>query len=254
MNAVLKTSSKVLISVSLFLGGVVTTYASCLEDYYGGQSPIIINSKMKDRFHELCFTAFAVGHSGITRTPLWSAEYLTQAHIQQASTLVRVDSFHEETALPVEDRSTLADYKYSGYDRGHTTPNGDMYDKASQGDSFSLANIVPQVPKNNQGIWASIEKATRNYVTANSNAYVITGGAFIGSTLSKIGNVTIPTHMYKVVYVPSKNAAGVYWSANDTSGTVSIISLADLESKIGINLMPGVSDAVKSTALNLPTQ
>ena len=95
-------------------------------------------------------------------------------------------------------------------------------------------------------------KAISDSVTKNGNAYVITGGAYIGSTLSTIGNgVTIPTHMYKVVYFPNKDAAGVYWSTNDTSGTYSIISLADLESKIGINLMPALSNTVKQTALNL---
>jgi len=238
---------------TLILAFALTGYASasCLEDFYGGQTPIINNSKMLTNYHELCFSAFGVGYSGITRTPLWSAEYLTQAHVQQAAGLTRVDSFHEETQLPADERSTLADYKGSGYDRGHTTPNGDMYDTTTQYDSFSLANIVPQVPKNNQGIWATIEKHTRDAVTRNGNAYVITGGAFIGSTLSKIGNVTIPTHMFKMVYFPGKDAAGVYWSANDTSGTVSIISLSDLESKIGINLMPNVSANVKSTALDL---
>ncbi|WP_410210444.1 DNA/RNA non-specific endonuclease [Aquirhabdus sp.] len=246
-----KVSYKILISATL-LSASLGTYASCLEDYYGGQEPVLVNQKLATRFTDLCFSAFGIGYSGVTKTPLWSAEYLTQAHVQQAATLVRVDSFHEETALPVADRSTLADYKGSGYDRGHNTPNGDMYDTTAQHDSFSLANIVPQVPKNNQGIWATLEKRTRDSVTRNGNAYVITGGAYIGSTLLTIGNgVTIPTHMYKVVYFPNKDAAGVYWSTNDTSGTYSIISLADLESKIGINLMPTLSSTVKQTALNL---
>ena len=54
-----------------------------------------------------------------------------------------------------------ANFARSGFDRGHLSPNGDMPDRDSQAESFSLANMVAQVHANNAGIWADIESAVR---------------------------------------------------------------------------------------------
>ena len=73
--------------------------------------------------------------------------------------MVRVDSFHPEPSLPAGVRSELSDYRRSGYDQGHVAPNGDMGDEASQRDSFSLANMIPQDRNHNAGLWAAIKPA-----------------------------------------------------------------------------------------------
>lgn len=66
----------------------------------------------------------------------------------------------------------LSDYRGSGYDRGHMAPNGDMPNKESQSDSFSLSNMVPQAPKNNQEVWRKLEEATRAIVTKQNKMYM----------------------------------------------------------------------------------
>ena len=45
----------------------------------------------------ICYSAFAVLHSGITRTPLWAAEHLTRNGLKAAVATERKDTFHEET-------------------------------------------------------------------------------------------------------------------------------------------------------------
>ena len=127
---------------------------SCDDHFVAGQAPRITNPKLGNKTETLCFNVFSVLHSGITRTPLWSAEHLQAENIAAAQELSRENSFHSEARLPAGQRAELSDYSRSGYDRGHMAPNGDMPDRDSQRDSFSLANIVPQDGENNRHLWA----------------------------------------------------------------------------------------------------
>ena len=123
----------------------------CGEQYYQNTLPQPLGDKQLDLYY-LCFQGFAVGYSGITKTALWSAEHLTRQRIETANTLERIDNFHEESRLPNSAKAVLNDYRHIPFDRGHLSPNADMATLESQYDSFSLANIVPQNPKNNRGL------------------------------------------------------------------------------------------------------
>ncbi len=79
-----------------------------------GEAPDIMNEKLAVKTKELCFEAFGVIHSGISKTPLWSAEYLTAVAID--ADVPRKDKFHEETLLPQNERAELKDYAKSGYE------------------------------------------------------------------------------------------------------------------------------------------
>jgi endonuclease G len=191
-------------------------------------------------------------HSGITRTPLWSAEHLQAQNIAAAQELSRENSFHPEPRLPSTQRAELADYARSGYDRGHMAPNGDMPDRDSQRDSFSLANIVPQDGENNRNLWAGIEGAVRRMAKKEGDLYVVTGPAFLGSDLKKIGNVLVPTHLYKLVYSPRQRAGAAWFVENTADAKANVIPIPELERIIGINLLPALSDADKERVLALP--
>lgn len=229
-----------------------TWAADCQQQYWQGQAPIITNPALQQKTRELCFSGFVVMHSGVTRTPIWVGEYLTTSRLKKARDLDRQDSFHEEDRLPENERATLADYRGSGYDRGHMAPNGDMATRQQQADSFSLANMVPQSPTNNREVWRNLEEATRALVMQEGEAYVLTGAAFLNQKLKKVGQVYVPTDVYKVVYFPKRQAASAYFAPNDESGKVTVISVAQLEQKIGINLLPKVSAAVKNKKIDLP--
>lgn len=225
---------------------------SCQENYYKGDAPNFTNPALSRGTTELCFDGFTVMYSSITRTPLWSAEHLTKDRIERAQHLARQNNFHEENQLPFDQRATLEDYKSSGFDRGHMSPNGDMGSREQQYNSFSLANIVPQNSYNNQNPWRLLEEATRELVKQEGEAYIITGAAFRGNQIRKIGNVLVPSEVYKVVYFPKRQAAGVYWSPNDASGLVNVLSLAELNSKIGLDLLPNLPTRVKEQRINMP--
>jgi len=224
----------------------------CTESYYQGNAPNFLNPALARDTQELCYDGLTVMYSGVTRTPLWSAEHLTRDRVMRAENLPRVDSFHEEPQIPEEFRSTLSDYRGSGFDRGHMSPNGDMGTAEQQYNSFTLANIVPQNSYNNQNPWRELEEATRMLVKQEGEAYVITGPAFIGSQLQKVGHVLVPTDIYKAVYFPRDHVVGVYFSPNDGSGQVEVISLAVLSNRIGLDLFPNLPSLEKNMRVNMP--
>lgn len=63
---------------------------------------------MSQKVRPLCFSAFALLHSGVTRSALWSAEHLTRESVRSARSLDRQNLFHAEAALPVAERSELS--------------------------------------------------------------------------------------------------------------------------------------------------
>ena len=234
---------------------VTTVHAeSCPEHYWQGQMPVISKPAMQKKTRPLCFNGFAVMHSGVTRTPLWAAHHLTATEIRSARELDRQDSFRPEDRIPANERAELADYRSSGYDRGHLVPNGDMASRAQQADSFSLANMMPQSPNNNRVVWNNLEQALRGLVLQEQEAYVVTGGAFIGQRLGRIGQngVFVPSDTFKAVYFPKRKAASVYWAPNDESGRIDVISVAELDQRLGIQVFPSLSATIRQKTIDLP--
>lgn len=225
----------------------------CSESFYAGVYPEFSNIKLSNNTQSLCFDGFAVMYSGVSRTPLWSAEYLTRERLNQAKLIDRDDSFHEESRLPNSMRAKVADYSGSGYDRGHLAPNGDMATRSQQYDSFSLANIAPQSPRNNRYIWRNIESATRYLTQQYGEVYSITGVAFKDEKPVQLeGHVLVPSHFFKAVYIPAINQAGVYYASNDESERIEIISIDELTLQTGIDVMPVLDAQIKAQALELP--
>lgn len=227
----------------------------CSQNFYGGVYPEFTNSKLSKDTQALCFNGFAVMYSDVSRTPLWSAEHLTRKRLQQAKQIDREDSFHEESRLPTSARAKLADYSGSGFDRGHLAPNGDMANRNQQYDSFSLANIAPQSPRNNRYIWRNIETATRYLTQQYGETYTITGVAFTDKKLQRLkGRVLVPSHFFKAVYIPAINSAGVYYAPNDESERIEVISVDELTSRTGIDVLPVLDRRVKAQSIMLPLQ
>ncbi len=218
-----------------------------------GQAPDLLNPKLAPRTVDLCFDGYAVEHSGLTRTPLWSAEHLTAAAIEAARTLPRQGWFHAEAGLPDGQSAELGDYVRSGYDRGHMSPNGDMPTEQAQQQSFSLANVVPQAPQLNRGLWEGIESAVRTWAIRSGEVYVVTGPVFQGDRLQALhGRVLVPTSMFKAVYDPVRGVAGAYLSPNTDDAGYEPISIAGLTQLTGIDVFPAVPDGIKMRRVSLP--
>lgn len=235
--------------VSFAHAAPVARSAACSALFLDGVPPEVTKLSLRANTQEICYSHFAVLHSGVARTPLWSAERLTRENVAAAHDMTREDVFHPESSLPPQDRAELADYRGSGYDRGHMAPSGDMPDSASQEESFSLANMIPQDPDNNRRLWAGIEKAVRGLASRSGEAYVITGPIFKGNALSTLhGRVLVPTSVYKAVFVPATGQAGAYVAANAAGNNWRRVSLSDLEALSGIAAFPLLNGAVRSSS------
>lgn len=225
---------------------------ACPQHFAVGVPPTVTNPKLQARTQEVCFKAFAVLHSGVSRTALYAAEHLTRANLVKAQKLSRRDAFYPEEALPARDRAELNDYARSGYDRGHLAPSANFATRSAQAESFSLANMVPQVHVNNAGVWADIEAAVRHLATDEGELYVISGPAFVGGSLQRVGRVLKPTHLWKVVYSPRQQRAGAYVVTNDETRTYSAMSVSELQKLTGVNALPGASQKIRDGRMKLP--
>lgn len=206
--------------------------SACRANLPQGRPPNFVALRVQVRY--LCYPSFAVAHLAATRTPLWSAEYLTPERVQAARRTRRVNAFHADPHLPPSEAAQLSDYVHSGYDRGHLSPSGDQPDPATQEDSFSLANIAPQDPGLNRGPWEELESATRD-LAALEPVYVITGVRFVGQQIDFLHNrVGVPTSFYKLIYDPARHAAVVFEAPNQVGGQPRAQSVAAFEQASGL--------------------
>jgi endonuclease G len=226
--------------------------AACPQHFFSGTAPTLANPKLTPKTRQICYTEFALLHSGLTRTPLWVAEHLTPRRAKGARELNRVNNFHPDPNLPPDERAELSDYVRSGFDRGHMAPAGDMTTPQGMDESFSLANMVPQNSDNNRNLWESIERAVRDY-SERHEIYVVTGSIFQGENLQALkGRVLVPTHIAKAVYDPRRNAGAAYLTPNREGNEYRIISLAEVQQMSGIDPFPQLPASVKQTAMDLP--
>ncbi|MEB0135332.1 DNA/RNA non-specific endonuclease [Actimicrobium sp. CCC2.4] len=212
-------------------------FSACRQFFAGARLPVLPARAMRPR--ALCYDNFAVLHSGTSRTPIYVAERLNKD--QLALKIERGSRFFADARLPRAERSELADYKRSGFDRGHMAPAADMVSDASMAQSFSLANMVPQASINNRKPWAGIEQATRRYASrAQGDVYVITGPVFDAKPPTIGANrVWVPQHLFKLVYDPATQRAWAHWIDNtDAARAGAPISYAELVRRTGVEWLP----------------
>jgi endonuclease G, mitochondrial len=141
-------------------------------------------------------------------TPNWVAWHLSSAW---KGTATRCDCFASEALLPSGFyKVTSTAYTSTGFDRGHLCPSDDRDGSATDNAAtFTMSNMVPQAPANNQGLWANLEAYCRTLITAGNELYIISGAYGSGGTGSNggttttinNGRVTVPSRLWKIVVV-----------------------------------------------------
>lgn len=155
---------------------------------------------------------YVLEHNSVDKIPVWVCEHITPEEAR--GSMERSDNFRPDPMLAPGSRSELADYKHSGYDRGHMAPAGDQNsDERLKDETFYLSNMSPQVGKLNQQVWAELEHQVREWAIDHGGAWVITAGFFYDPkeddaatangtvSFNTIGpnDVAVPTHFFKIV-------------------------------------------------------
>lgn len=134
----------------------------------------------------------------------WSAYCLTSDHLVKNAG--RSDDFRPDPEISTGS-ATLADYKGSGYDRGHLSPAADFaFDKTAMSETFYMSNMSPQAGSFNRGMWKDLESSVRDWAKKFGRVYVISGPVLDkdSSEYETIGanKVSIPQYYYKVILAP----------------------------------------------------
>ena len=154
----------------------------------------------------------------------WSAYCLRDWMLQKNAK--RTNDFRPDPQID-GGSATLADYKKSGYDRGHLTPAGDMvFSREAMSETFYMSNMCPQAAAFNRGIWKDLEDQVREWVRLYGAAYVVSGPVlskpaseypFIGQS-----KVAVPEFFYKAILVP------IYEDGLDLAGADALHACADV--------------------------
>lgn len=174
------------------------------------------------------------------KQPNWVYYMLTQTHI--SGDTPRASSFRN-CRLGDITSATNADYRGSGYDKGHLCPAADMkHSREAMSATFQMWNMSPQEPSFNRGWWADLEALIRSYIKAETDTvFVVTGPVFLNNkgTIGK-NEVTIPGLYYKVVYCPCRGGIGFLMPNSKVSSTLQSwqVSIDLIEALTGIDFFP----------------
>ncbi|KAJ8006078.1 hypothetical protein DPEC_G00124530 [Dallia pectoralis] len=154
--------------------------------------------------------SYVTSYDPRTRTAAWVLEQLSPNGLTGPSDR-KYSDFKEDDTVHVYHRATIADYRGSGFDRGHLAAAANhKWSQKAMDDTFYLSNVSPQNPNLNQNAWNNLEKYCRSLCKHYMNVYVCTGPLYLprhehdGKMYVKyqvIGktHVAVPTHFFKVV-------------------------------------------------------
>lgn len=142
-------------------------------------------------------TAFILCHDAQTKTPAWTVHEVVPS--SSALSPLRRDRFRRDHSLAHPGASD-ADYRNSGWVRGHMVPAADVAgnEKALR-ESFLLSNAAPQDASLNRSLWRRLENEIRRRARTADSVIVFTGPIFCDNP-ERIGpgKVAVPCELFKV--------------------------------------------------------
>lgn len=154
----------------------------------------------------------------------------------------------------VEGSATLADYRSSGYDRGHMVPAADMkWSRQAMDDCHLLTNMCPQDKRLNSGAWATVEKNTRKWVQRHGTLVIVAGPVLSDKLTRTIGKskIPVPERFFKAIIAPDANPplgiAFIMPNGYVEGGAQSTVASIDqVEAITGFDLFSALPDSIEN--------
>ena len=188
--------------------------------------------------------SYIVSYNKKTKCPNWVAWRLTREHANGDVSRMG-NAFHEDQEVPAP-RALNADYKQSGYSRGHMCPAGDnKWNREVMYETFLLSNVCPQNANLNSGLWNQIEISSRRWAEKYGDIYIICGPMYFKSKeMQYIGenNVAIPDAFFKVILCLNGGPKCIGFICRNTDGNkkkdMYVNTLEEVERLTGLHFFP----------------
>lgn len=188
--------------------------------------------------------SYIVSYNKKTKCPNWVAWRLTREHANGDVSRMG-NAFHEDQEVPAP-RALNADYKQSGYSRGHMCPAGDnKWNREVMYETFLLSNVCPQNANLNSGLWNQIEISSRRWAEKYGDIYIICGPMYFKSKeMQYIGenNVAIPDAFFKVILCLNGDPKCIGFICRNTDGNkkkdMYVNMLEEVERLTGLHFFP----------------
>lgn len=195
-------------------------------------------------------TGYTTSYNREYKLPNWTAWHLTASHTNGPYKRKGVTYTEDkEVGYP---RATNADYRQSGYDRGHMCPSGDnKWSHQAQEDCFLFTNMCPQSHNLNGGDWNDLEMLCRRWAERYGDIYIVCG-PLVDKTYRTIGRnkVAVPYAFFKVVLCMRgmPKAIGFVYENEDGHRPMTdyVLTVDEVERLTGIDFFPQLPDDVEN--------
>ena len=213
------------------VGSLPTNFNACKE-YFPQQKP---QRRAAANEVELCYDGFAILYNTAIKSNVYSVAMIDPADLrasQERNGNRDGMDFFVDPRLPLNASATDADYRHSGYDRGHIIGNAMATSPQFQEQTFVYTNMAPQLPVNNRKIWAKLENDFRKYARkAIKPVYLYAG---VSGKQGMLNKVTIPAAYWMFIIPTDGTKPYAFWLDNsDTAVIGAPLTQQQLEKKVG---------------------
>lgn len=196
------------------------------------------------------YTGFKVSFNPENKTPNWVSWELLASEADGEHS--RSNQFWQDTGL--KNCPESADYKNSGYDRGHLCPAADQkWSAEAMNDCFVMANMAPQDHALNAGAWQTLEKRERSWAKRDSALVIVAGPIYDKSDTKRIGKagVRVPGAFFKVMiapYLPQPRGIAFVYPNMTSPGNIQqyVMTIDEVEEITGFDFFSNLPDEIEN--------